>query len=205
MHERVKNIGVLLFLIIAGLVGYQWYAEGLPSADDPIPSPSSVMATTPPSATATPRVVIIEGSPSPSAQPADPLLAALVQAGVPDPRIDDLREDREVFAIRLETLSDNVRKREVVSGGTVIGVLYELPRSAPYPLLKAAILERVATSPVWAVNETNAFGRGSFYMNNRNRSDTVFLMVDFASGTLGFEYPKANHAAFEKLFQVLGS
>lgn len=208
MPERVKTIAVLLFLAIAGLIGYQVYSGDFESF---VPSPTAEPSSEPvtPGATPTPQVTIIE---SPSAVPTpgsvdplpDPFQSALLEAGIGNPRIEELREDKEIFAIRIDALSDNVRKKEISSEGTSLGVLYQVSPTTGYEFVKSAILDRMASSPVWSMNETNSFGQASFYLNNRNRSDTVFVLIRFPSGVLGFEYPKANHGTFEKLFAVLG-
>ncbi len=205
MPERVKTIAVLLFLAIAGLIGYQVYSGDFESF---VPSPTTQPTdgpVTPPTGTPTPQVTIIESpSAAPTAGNVDPFQSALLEAGISNPRIEELREDKEIFAIRNDALSDNVRKKEISSEGTPLGIMYQLSPTTGYDFAKSAILDRMASSPVWSMNETNSFGQASFYLNNRNRSDTVFILINFKSGVLGFEYPKANHATFEKLFAVLG-
>ena len=205
MPERVKTIAILLFLAIAGLVGYQLSTGDYGSI---LTTPSAVPTAGPvglPSPTATPKVTIIESpSPTPEPTPVDPFQSALLAAGISTPSVSELREDKEIFAIRIDALTDNIRKKEVSSEGKSLGILYQLSPTTGYDFIKSAILDRVSSSPVWSMNETNSFGQSSFYLNNRNRSDTVFIIISFPSGLLGFEYPKANHATFEKLFAVLG-
>lgn len=45
---------------------------------------------------------------------------------------------------------------------------------------------------VTQVNETNTYGRYSFYFNPPGRKNTVFLVVQDGKTTWGFQYPKSN-------------
>lgn len=201
MPERVKTIAVLLFLVIAGLIVFQVYSGDFESF---VPSPTTAPSSGPVVATPPSPAIIESPSPAPTPGNADPFLSALLEAGIANPRVEELREDKEIFAIRIDALSDNVRKKALSSEEKTIGTLYQLSPATGYDFIKSAILDRVSSSPVWSMNETNSFGQSSFYLNNRNRSDTVFVVIRFPSGVLGFEYPKANHATFERLFAVLG-
>jgi hypothetical protein len=53
------------------------------------------------------------------------------------------------------------------------------------------------------INETNDFGSGSFYMNDKRRAEVVFLTVKIGSYIYGFSYPKEYHPQIKNLITLL--
>lgn len=60
-----------------------------------------------------------------------------------------------------------------------------------------------AFQPDIKLNETNAFGAHSFFMNDSKRLGTAFLTVLSGNRVFTFSYPKASHDFFKKLIQLL--
>lgn len=127
----------------------------------------------------------------------------LVAAGINNATIDDAKAGKELFSLRLETLSGDIVKRYVRQDDFPLGIIYEVDPSVSYDAIKTSVREKVAASPVWQINETNSFGSQSFYLNNTNRIDTTFLVTEWNGHIIGFEYPRANHAKFQSLFEQL--
>lgn len=53
------------------------------------------------------------------------------------------------------------------------------------------------------INETNEFGKASFYLNDSKRQETAFLVVRFKNLVYGFSYPKTYHPQVKNLVQLL--
>jgi len=218
MHERVKTTAIVLFLVVTGLVIYQVYSgdQGLftspattpegslhPLQASTLPTTPSAWPTTSPSSAPLPTLAPLPLL-TPLSVPEDPFIADLQTAGIVNARVEQVREEREIFTIQLDSIPEPIVKRYIYDGSTTFGVMYEAMNGVTYDQIQSAILDRIVASPVWSMNETNSYGEASFYLNNRNRSDTVFLLIKFPDRTLGFEYPKANHETFEKLYSLLG-
>lgn len=55
------------------------------------------------------------------------------------------------------------------------------------------------------VNETNSYGKYSFYFNPSERKETVFLVMQSGQITWGFQFPKKNYAEMKKLIQFISN
>jgi len=53
------------------------------------------------------------------------------------------------------------------------------------------------------INETNAFGDSSFFMNDSRRQNVAFLTVRFGNLIYGFSYPKEYHPQVQNLIKLL--
>jgi hypothetical protein len=72
--------------------------------------------------------------------------------------------------------------------------------SAIYLLLK----EKCESSSNVSINETNQFGKASYYMNDTLREETAFLTVKLNSIVYAFSYPKAYHKQVSNLIKLIG-
>jgi len=54
-----------------------------------------------------------------------------------------------------------------------------------------------------SINETNQFGKASFYMNDTIRPETAFLTVKFSSLVYSFSYPKVYHKQVVNLITLI--
>lgn len=68
-----------------------------------------------------------------------------------------------------------------------------------YNLLKS----RADEEPTAEINETNQYGSASFYMNDSQRSSSVFLTVRIGPLIYSFSYPKEYHPQIKNLIQLL--
>ncbi len=71
---------------------------------------------------------------------------------------------------------------------------------AIYALLKG----KCESSSNVTINETNQFGKSSFYMNDSLREDTAFLTVKYNSIVYAFSYPKVYHKQVSNLIKLIG-
>jgi len=126
-----------------------------------------------------------------------------VQGGITNAVIEEGKKGKDLFGIRFEQLRGDIVKRYLYQDNFPLGYIYEPDHSLTYDGLKQIITTNIANSPVWSMNETNSFGQRSFYLNNSNRAETVFVLIEFKTVVLGFEYPKSNHLKFEALFDYL--
>lgn len=220
MNERVKTVAMVLFLIIVGLVLYQMYFSEFSASPESSSTPTPTEIAQPEPST-TPvvqviqntnvnsgiKVVIPQNTNNNSSLPVDlgdPMTQFLSQSGFSQVRVEDVRQEKEIFAIRIDSIPGVISKRYAYENATMVGVLYALPGDISYEQVKSAILDKISASPVWSMNETNNYGRASFYLNNKNRADTVFILIKFNEKTYGFEYQKNDQARFERVFSFLG-
>lgn len=127
----------------------------------------------------------------------------LGKAGVIISKIEDVKSGKDLFRIRLENLEGDIQKRYLLKDAFPIGYVYEIEKTVPYNTVKKLLAEKISTSPVYVINETNTYGKHSLYLNNANTTDTIFLLIEFNTQTIGFEYPKANQLLFDPLFLYL--
>lgn len=68
----------------------------------------------------------------------------------------------------------------------------------------SSLKEKAKSSLNSTINETNQFGKASFYLNDSTRSDTAFLTVRYQSLIYGFSYPKVYHKQVSNLIKLIG-
>lgn len=66
-----------------------------------------------------------------------------------------------------------------------------------------ALKSRADEEPTAEINETNQYGSASFYMNDSQRSSSVFLTVRIGPLIYSFSYPKEYHPQIKNLIQLL--
>lgn len=127
----------------------------------------------------------------------------LVQGGITNAVMEEGKKGKDLFGLRFDQLMGDIVKQYIYQDNFPLGYIYEPDRSMTYDGLKQMVATNIANSPVWSMNETNSFGQRSFYLNNSNRAETVFVLIEFKTVVLGFEYPKNNHLKFEALVDYL--
>ena len=127
----------------------------------------------------------------------------LVQGGITNAVMEEGKKGKDLFGLRFDQLTGDIVKQYIYQDNFPLGYIYEPDHSMTYDGLKQMVATNIANSPVWSMNETNSFGQRSFYLNNSNRAETVFVLIEFKTIVLGFEYPKNNHLKFEALFDYL--
>jgi hypothetical protein len=66
-----------------------------------------------------------------------------------------------------------------------------------------SLKQKCALNANSSVNETNQFGKASFYMNDDLRKDTAFLNVRYNSLVYSFSYPKIYHNQVTNLIKLI--
>lgn len=125
------------------------------------------------------------------------------KVGIQQIKIEDVKAGKDLFGMRIETLTGNINKRYMYQDDFPIGIAYELESSVQYAPLLTKIQEKIQASPVWTINPSNTFGKQSVYLNNSNRPETTFVLIGFENHIIGFEYPKNQHQNFTPLFESL--
>lgn len=108
----------------------------------------------------------------------------------------DLSTFRNLSALRLH----------LTSGKDVFAVLHEFEFESPAKAVSfySDIKQKIAAfSPLVTSNETNQYGENSYYMNDRNRTGTAFLVFRVQSHVFAFSYSKASHDFFKSLIFLL--
>jgi len=107
--------------------------------------------------------------------------------------------------IPVEYKNEEVPTQNIFSGESFIGTDYEFHFKTPIDAETAyAKLKNSAnTIDFVEVNENNAFGEKSFYMNNQNKQNTVFVIVKINTDIYGFQYPHSSHSIFKSIVKYL--
>lgn len=127
----------------------------------------------------------------------------LASAGIRNTTVEEVKKGKDIFGMRFDALEGIVTKKYIYQDGFPLAYAYELNASIGYENVKRLIEEKASMSPVWKINETNSFGKRSIYLNNSNKIDTTYVLIEFTHVIIGFEYPKSNHVIFEPLFEHL--
>lgn len=151
------------------------------------------------------QIITVENSNLNGTSTGDHVLTAglLAENGLANTSVEDAKSGKDLFGLRLETLDANITKSYLLQDNFPIGFVYQMDSKATYEEIKKLLTEKLSASPVWKLSETNTFGTHSFYLNNSNRADTVFVFIQYSSTIIGFEYPKTNHPKFEPLLENL--
>lgn len=132
----------------------------------------------------------------------------LIKSGFQNMKFEQASFDQMLFQLldlgtypNLSTL-----RLHLSDGKNVFGILheFEFENSSKAALLYADLKQKIgAFSPNATSNETNQYGDNSFYMNDKNRGGTAFLVFRIKNHLFGFSYPKASHEFFKSLIRVL--
>lgn len=130
----------------------------------------------------------------------------LASAKVTDPILKKINFNGEFLdLIKLDLDAKYVLQQNIFSGGAYIGSVYEMHFSSPlyaeeqYSNFKEESLKFDFAS----INENNSFGEKSFYLNNQNKKNTVFVILKTGSDVYGFKYSHSSHATFKSISTFL--
>ncbi len=134
----------------------------------------------------------------------------LVQMGFDGMRLERVSADGLLF--QLLDLSDSVNLSKVrfhlTDGKNVYGVIseYLLADATRAKTFYENLRQKASLyAPIVKLNETNSFGKGSFYLNDSKRLGTAFLTTLSGNRVYSFSYPKASHEFFKKFIEFLMS
>lgn len=105
-----------------------------------------------------------------------------------------------------EYQDDEDIKYIITEGNEQAGIINELIYPSEeiaqgvYGQLKAKMSEK--NSP-FTINETNQYGKASFFANNSEETNSVFLVVKFTDRLYTLHYPAKNHNKMKNLLQSL--
>ena len=104
-----------------------------------------------------------------------------------------------VSGITMFELSDGADSSKVVLSFTEIDLPDEIRALQLYMLLQNKTKPYIDLS----LNETNAYGDRSFYVNHSKKPDEAFLVVKMNKMIYAFAYVKAYHPQIKKIIQLL--
>ncbi len=95
-----------------------------------------------------------------------------------------------------------VIKEGIEHGGIINELIYPSEEIAQgvYGQLKAKMSDEEST---YEVNETNQYGKASFFANNSEETNSVFLVVKFSERLYTLHYPAKNHNKMKNILQSL--
>jgi hypothetical protein len=95
-----------------------------------------------------------------------------------------------------------VIKEGIEHGGSINELIYPSEEIAQgvYGQLKAKMSDEEST---YEVNETNQYGKASFFANNSEETNSVFLVVKFSERLYTLHYPAKNHNKMKNILQSL--
>lgn len=96
---------------------------------------------------------------------------------------------------------------EIKQDGGPIASVVEIALQDEIRALQLYVLLQNKTKPYidLSLNETNAYGDRSFYINHAKKPDEAFLTVKIGKIIYAFAYVKSYHPELKKLIQILGS
>lgn len=103
--------------------------------------------------------------------------------------------------------NESVAKLNIFQGQEYTATVYEIPMddlsgaSELYEFIK----EDAKNKPQIAVNETNSFLEGSFYINNSKKSKIAFLISKKANNIFAFEYAHRFHPLIKQTISLLAN
>lgn len=100
---------------------------------------------------------------------------------------------------------DSIGLYEVTKDGVAIASVTEISLRDEIRALQLYILLQNKTKPYidLSLNETNAYGDRSFYINHQKKPDEAFLVVKIGKTLYGFAYVKTYHPQIKRLIQLL--
>lgn len=107
--------------------------------------------------------------------------------------------------IDVSDFAKGVKKANIFENQRFAGAIYEnhLANAEAayefYQLLQAEGQKSIENQ----INETNAYGDNSFYVNNRNKNATAFLVIKLEKSVFAFEYPHRSHSKIKALINNL--
>lgn len=132
----------------------------------------------------------------------------LTQVGFKNMQLQESPFDQMLFQLLdLSTFRNlSVLRMHLTSGKDVFAVLheFEFDSAAKAVSFYSDIKQKIgAFSPLVTSNETNQYGENSYYMNDKNRPGTAFLVFRVQSHVFAFSYSKASHDFFKSLIFLL--
>lgn len=100
---------------------------------------------------------------------------------------------------------DAISFYEITEGAASIVSVTEIVLRDEIRALQLYVLLQNKTKPYidLTLNETNAYGDRSFYINHAKKTDEAFLTVKIGNRIYAFAYVKAYHSEIKKLIQLL--
>jgi len=131
----------------------------------------------------------------------------LKQGGFIVPRIDE--DDYNGKFFDFINLSDvgisDVVKGLIYENSELSGIYYEARQEniSTAKEVYTIIKEKAKRDIDFSVNETDSYGDNSFYINQVNNKDKVYLVVRIRNYVYGFNYPEDNHQKYSNLTKIL--
>ncbi len=102
---------------------------------------------------------------------------------------------------------DAISFYEIMEGASSIASITEIVLRDEIRALQLYVLLQNKTKPYidLSINETNAYGDRSFYINHAKKTDEAFLTVKIRNRIYAFAYVKAYHSSIKKLIELLNS
>ncbi|MEK7544734.1 MAG: hypothetical protein AAB551_01240 [Patescibacteria group bacterium] len=132
----------------------------------------------------------------------------LNQVGFKNMQLQESPFDQMLFQLLDLSIFKNLSalRMHLTNGKDVFAVLheFEFDSMAKAVSFYSDIKQKIAAfSPLVTSNETNQFGENSYYMNDKNRPGTAFLVFRVQSHVFAFSYSKASHDFFKSLIFLL--
>lgn len=132
----------------------------------------------------------------------------LMKSGFQNIKLEQASFDQMLFQLLDLAPYPNISalRLHLTDSKNVFGILheFEFENSSQSALLYADLKQKIgAFSPNVTSNQTNQYGDNSYYMNDKNRSGTAFLVFRIKNHLFAFSYPKASHEFFKSLIRTL--
>ncbi|MEK7523622.1 MAG: hypothetical protein AAB588_01195 [Patescibacteria group bacterium] len=175
---------------------------GLASSAPPAPLDDS-----PPPAQPSPPVVVLPITTSPSAKLTSELFTATGFTGSPTEKHFEgkLYQLLDISQIPVDGINFFEVSQDASPGATPVAAVTEISLRDEIRALQLYVLLQNKTKPYidLSLNETNAYGDRSFYINHAKKPDEAFLTVKIGKTIYGFAYVKTYHAQIKKFIQLL--
>ncbi|KKP37645.1 MAG: hypothetical protein UR28_C0028G0013 [Candidatus Peregrinibacteria bacterium GW2011_GWF2_33_10] len=126
----------------------------------------------------------------------------LTSAKIANAVIKEIEFNGQMFDfLKIDFPSQYIIQQNIFSGQSYIGLAYEIHFQSPLDAEEyyMELKNKSAALDFAKVNENNSFGEKSFYINNKNKENTVFLICKVGTVIYGFNYPHSSHAIFKSI------
>jgi len=95
------------------------------------------------------------------------------------------------YKILENNINSGIISEQIFPDSTIASNVYEILKS------------QVSGNPIFAINETSQYGDNSFFANNAEEKNSVFLVVKKGNRLYTFHYPARNHNKIKNLIELL--
>ncbi len=130
----------------------------------------------------------------------------LTSAKIQDPIVKLRAFNGKIFNFIETTYNEKqVIEADIFDGEKYLGVVYEISFATPIEseTAYAKIKSKAKTLENTQVNESDAFGEKSFYANNQDKQNTVFVVTKVDTTIYAFQYPHLSHTTFKSIANYL--